>query len=240
MSEGEPTPPQQLSGNQTEAEKAAEEERRAAQEILEGLYDPFTENDWLVHTIKDENKLGEILNQGILTKKFADRAKSINIKNINLNYHRMQGRDNISTFKKEFTIHTPISTWIKIFQEGDIAIMFTPLKRNGEEGFMVGEINARLRVAPRRFKFLVIRDPDIFEGCKTKLQIIMPMASQYRLPVIDSRWNIRYPIQIPAKNLQEITVPRLRELAKTLGIEKLRAMSVEEIKSAADALKEET
>lgn len=228
MPEREAPQPQQPE-IQTKAEKAAEEERAAAQEILEKLYDPFTNDDWLVHAITDEDNLERILDQGLLSAKVAWKAKEVNIPNIDFHshYYNYQGYGNISAFGKD----TPIEIWM-----GDIAVIFTPLKRDDEQGKIENEKLARLRVAPRRFKFLVVYNQAI--GMQRKLTELKLMALQHKLPIIDSDFNLRYPLQIPAKELQEITIPSLRELTKTLGIEKLRAISVEEIRSAAGALAE--
>lgn len=232
MSEREINTPQQTeTPTKAEAEKAAEEERRAAQEILEKLHDPFTNHDWLVHTTPIR-KLKRILQQGIFSDDFVERARQrTDIKIIKSESTGYQLSNEISACPK--LNDERIRWWFGAGTSKAVSIMFVPLLRDGKRGILEEEKIAKIRVAPRRFKMLVLYQGDNQRGVILK---VIPIAVSGKLPVIDRDFNLYYPMKIPKEALQKITIPSLRELAKTLGIEKLRAMSIEEIKSAASAL----
>lgn len=214
----------------------------------------------------DLNRVNQILKQGIFSQAFADRARKRCLeeqakKQIPIITNSGQGERNISTFQKNAqnpkngTLYDvfPIARY-RLSIGMEVGIIFTPLPYDGAIGVMgslglyrkmgIGpEKLAKFRVAPRRIRMLAIDplhhqfyDEQTVGYMQQIFNEYKPLAIKNNLPIIDRCYNLLYPMDISSQDLQQITIPGLRELAKTLGIEKLRAISIEEIKFAADAL----
>ncbi|MEK9165846.1 MAG: hypothetical protein AAB525_03250 [Patescibacteria group bacterium] len=215
-----------------------EQEKFPEQIVLENLFDVFNK-EWLIHNVVYQ-KIEEVLTQGILSPELAKRARHRFAGKFDKVIHHTgyQPSNRISTFYKD--INGYVKKWYQITGTAleEVGIIFVPLElENKLRGPLGGDERlARFRVAPRRFRALVgdilniERTSNDHEQFKRRWEVLKSIALKYQLPIFDRHLNLIWPADISHKDLKEIGINNLSKLTEMESFEKLKQMSIEEIK----------
>jgi len=204
-----------------------------------------------------ENPIGRLLKKGKIRDEVEERVDTEYVKIKNMH----QGKRNISAFLPNLD-NVKVPTFRSMGVE--VGVAFLPLKREiGDEGYgyqanISAERVAHIRVAPRRFKFLVTPDfgpvidiPDTeFEAKGTSrgeyesklsnifpargredeiLQNMISYAEKQKIPIFDRYKNMLWPLKLTSDQLRGITIEKLHEIIREKGLEEMQTMSPDDM-----------